>query len=297
HPHGCGCRNRGKRSRSARIPSVHAIALLRDAEACNAADRQPCEPSRSLFAPPPPRRRRAQAASAREHDEFRVAAGFPTEALVGHHQRRARNQDFADAVDRLRWNLDAVKRLRRARRRFGPRGRRRRLPGFLPGVPLLGRCRRLGRDADQVPAHAPAVVGYFHGGEDVRAQRLIGLFDDDRHVEERHKALSNENLLLLAAHEYRDLSARLVGWSAALVGAAGFGGSTVGAGLTASLPLGAASVGRGSPTAGTIGADAAGSLVCGISGEVPASLGATGAATSMDWMNSARPDAFDSSLT
>src|SRR5262249_59621471 len=77
-----------------------------------------------------------------------------------------------------------------------------------------GRCSRLARDADQVPAHAAAVVGYFHGGEDVRAERLIGLFDDDRHVEERHEALANKNLLFLAADEYRDLSAalgRLVG--------------------------------------------------------------------------------------
>src|SRR5262249_53048704 len=57
------------------------------AEACNAADRRRCEPSRSLFAPPPSRRWRARAALAREHDEFRVAAGFPAEALVGDHQR------------------------------------------------------------------------------------------------------------------------------------------------------------------------------------------------------------------
>src|SRR5262249_45252639 len=78
------------------------------AEACNAADRRRMEPSRSLFASPPSRRRlRANVALAREHDEFRVAAGFATEALVGDHQRRAWNQEFADAVDRLLRNLDA----------------------------------------------------------------------------------------------------------------------------------------------------------------------------------------------
>jgi hypothetical protein len=73
---------------------------------------------------------------------------------------------------------------------------------------------------------------------------------------------------------------RLVGWSAALVGGAtGFAGSSVGAGLTASPPLGAASVGRGSPWAGAIGADAVGALVGGIAGALPASLASVGCAS------------------
>src|SRR5215831_4479534 len=77
-----------------------------------------------------------RAALARKHDEFRVAAGFPTEALVRDHQRRARNQEFADAVDRLLRNLDAVERLRRGRRRLQPYSWLGHFLGFLPRVPL-----------------------------------------------------------------------------------------------------------------------------------------------------------------
>src|SRR5262249_47601816 len=73
---------------------------------------------------------------------------------------------------------------------------------------------------------------------------------------------------------------RLVGWSAALVGGVtGFAGSSVGAGLTASPSLGAASVGRGAATAGTADTGAAGSLVRGISGGLPTSLAAVGCAS------------------
>src|SRR5262249_7530998 len=69
------------------------------------------------------------------------------------------------------------------------------------------RC--LDRDGDDVPAHPSAVLGHLHGGEDVRAERLIGVIDHDRHVEQRHEALANENPLFLAADEHRDLAAAL----------------------------------------------------------------------------------------
>src|SRR4029077_9187443 len=57
------------------------------------------------------------------------------------------------------------------------------------------------------PAHATAVLGHFHGGEHVRAQRLIWLLDHEGHVEQRHETLPNIDPLFLAAHEHRNLLA------------------------------------------------------------------------------------------
>jgi hypothetical protein len=41
----------------------------------------------------------------------------------------------------------------------------------------------------------------------VGAERLICFLDHDRNIEQWHEALPDENLLLLAADEYRHLSA------------------------------------------------------------------------------------------
>ena len=50
----------------------------------------------------------ARLASMRFHNEIRVVSGLSAETVIGHDERRARRQQFGDALDRIRRHLDAA---------------------------------------------------------------------------------------------------------------------------------------------------------------------------------------------
>ena len=109
--------------------------------------------------------------------------------------------------------LDAVERLRRGRGSFRAPGPGRpaadcSFPFLRPDVVVDGQ-RAVGREGDQIPAHARAVVGHRHGGEHVSAERMIRLVDHDRHVEQWDEALTDEEPVFLAADEHGDLARAL----------------------------------------------------------------------------------------
>src|SRR5215467_780229 len=55
---------------------------------------------------------------------------------------------------------------------------------------------------DHAPSHA-VVADALHGGEDMRADRTIGVLDRDWALEDRLKGLPDINALCLAANEHR----------------------------------------------------------------------------------------------
>jgi hypothetical protein len=50
----------------------------------------------------------ARLASMRFHNEIRVVSGLSAETVIGHDERRARRQQFGDALDRIRRHVDAA---------------------------------------------------------------------------------------------------------------------------------------------------------------------------------------------
>ena len=111
----------------------------------------------------------------------------------------------------------------------------------------------------------------------MRAERLIGMLDRDRHVEQGYKPWRTKIFFSLRLTNTATWPVRLAGWSAARVLGAttGLGGSvTSGAGLTKS-PAGAASTGAGVASAGRAGA-----MGCGASTDLRKSPGASCAGAS-----------------
>ena len=72
--------------------------------------RRDTRPAAAARAYPNEGRLTTMATLAREDDEIGSAAGLAAESLVGDDQRGAGDQDFADALDRLRRHLDAFER-------------------------------------------------------------------------------------------------------------------------------------------------------------------------------------------
>ena len=129
------------------------------------------------------------------------------------------------------------------------------------GAPfLLRRRRRLPggqRHRHHVPAHARSAVHDLQRGEGVGAERLARVGDFDRHVEQRHEGVADEDPLLLAADEDGDLAvaaspARRRGRAAAPAAARAVRSGSI-AGRSGSL-VAAAGVGAGARAASAAGA-------------------------------------------
>ena len=77
--------------------------------------------------------------------------------------------------------------------------------------PVLHRLWRRAGKSDDGPVERRMIRQIIHGGKDVRSQRLAGVLNLDRSIEQRCQVLPHVDLAFLAADEDRDRSAAAVG--------------------------------------------------------------------------------------